>query len=73
MKPQISVLTIAVEDLQRSFAFYRDGLGLPAKGIIGTEFKGTATEPSGAAGFFQLSGGLILALYPRSDLAKDSF
>ena len=72
MKPQINVITIAVNDLEKSFAFYHDGLGLPTKGIIGTEFKGTATEPSGAVGFFQLRGGLILALYPRSDLAKDS-
>jgi uncharacterized protein len=72
MKPRINVITLAVNDLEKSFAFYRDGLGLPTKGIIGTEFKGTATEPSGAIGFFELSGGLILALYPRSDLAKDS-
>ncbi len=72
MKPQISVITIAVNDLEKSFAFYRDGLGLPTKGIIGTEFKGSATEPAGAVGFFELRGGLILALYPRSDLAKDS-
>ncbi len=72
MKPQINVITLAVEDLAKSFAFYRDGLGLPTKGIIGTEFKGTDTEPAGAVGFFELRGGLILALYPRSDLAKDS-
>jgi catechol 2,3-dioxygenase-like lactoylglutathione lyase family enzyme len=72
MKPQINVITLAVNDLEKSFAFYRDGLGLPTKGIIGTEFKGTAIEPSGAVGFFQLRGGLILALYPRSDLAKDA-
>ena len=72
MKPQINVITLAVNDLEKSFAFYRDGLGFPTKGIIGTEFKGTTTEPSGAVGFFELSGGLILALYPRSDLSKDS-
>jgi uncharacterized protein len=72
MKPQINVITIAVTDLEKSFAFYRDGLGFPTKGIIGTEFKGSATEPAGAIGFFELRGGLILALYPRSDLAKDS-
>lgn len=72
MKPQINVITLAVNDLEKSVAFYRDGLGLPTKGVIGTEFLGTATEPAGAVGFFELSGGLILALYPRSELAKDS-
>ncbi|MHB8423043.1 MAG: VOC family protein [Leptospirales bacterium] len=72
MKPQINVITLAVNDLNKSVAFYRDGLGLPTKGIIGTEFVGTVTEPAGAIGFFELSGGLILALYPRSELAKDA-
>jgi catechol 2,3-dioxygenase-like lactoylglutathione lyase family enzyme len=72
MKPQLNVITLAVNDLEKSLAFYRDGLGLPTKGIIGTEFEGSATEAAGAVGFFQLSGGLILELYPRSDLAKDS-
>jgi len=72
MKLQINVITLAVNDLERSIAFYRDGLGLPTKGIVGTEFKGTATEPSGAVCFFELNGSLTLAVYPRSDLAKDS-
>ncbi len=72
MRSQINVITLAVDDLERSIAFYRDGLGLPTKGIVGTEFKGTATEPSGAVCFFELNGSLTLAMYPRSDLAKDS-
>jgi uncharacterized protein len=72
MKPRINVITLAVNHLEKSIAFYRDGLGLPTKGILGSEFKGSATEPAGAVGFFELSGGLILALYPRSELAKDS-
>jgi predicted lactoylglutathione lyase len=72
MKPRINVITLAVNDLEKSFAFYRHGLGFPTKGIIGMEFKGSATEPAGAIGFFELQSGLILALYPRSDLAKDS-
>jgi uncharacterized protein len=72
MKPQINVITLAVNDLEKAIAFYRDGLGFPTKGIIGAEFNGSATEPSGAVAFFELSSGLILALYPRSDLAKDS-
>lgn len=72
MKPRLDVITIAVRDLERSLAFYRDGLGLPTQGIVGTDFKGTETEPAGAAAFFELQGGLILALYPRKELAKDA-
>jgi len=66
MKPRISVITLGVDDLERSLAFYRDGLGLPTKGIIGTEFE------DGAVVFFDMSEDLILALYPRSALAKDA-
>jgi catechol 2,3-dioxygenase-like lactoylglutathione lyase family enzyme len=72
MKPRINVITLAVEDLEKSVAFYRDGLGLPTKGIVGMEFQGNETEPAGALGFFELENGLIFALYPRSELAKDS-
>ena len=72
MQPRLDVITLAVRDLERSLAFYRDGLGLPTRGIVGTEFRGSATEAAGAVAFFELSGGLMLALYPRSDLAKDS-
>ncbi|MDP0926314.1 hypothetical protein Q0601_03920 [Paracoccus onubensis] len=35
MKPVISVLTLGVADLEQSLIFYRDGLGLPTRGIIG--------------------------------------
>ena len=38
MRPRIKVLTLAVGDLDRSLAFYRDGLGLKTEGIIGQEF-----------------------------------
>lgn len=72
MKPRIQVITLAVRDLERSLAFYRDGLGLPTKGIVGSEFLGTATDAAGAAAFFELEGGLMFALYPRAELAKDA-
>jgi catechol 2,3-dioxygenase-like lactoylglutathione lyase family enzyme len=72
MEPRLNVITLAVNDLEKSLAFYRDGLGLPTKGIIATEFKGTETEPAGAVVFFELHGGLIFALYPRQELAKDA-
>lgn len=71
MKPRIGVITLGVTDLERSLDFYR-GLGLRSPGIIGTEFEGDEATPAGAAAMFQLDGGLILALYPRSELAKDA-
>jgi predicted lactoylglutathione lyase len=33
---------------------------------------GSEKEPSGTVAFFELQGNLILALYPRSELVKDS-
>ena len=72
MKPRISVITLGVDDLEKSLAFYRDGLGLQTQGIIGTEFSGDETHPSGALVLFELDKGTLLALYPRTELAKDS-
>ncbi|MEN9452780.1 MAG: hypothetical protein RLZZ369_1839, partial [Pseudomonadota bacterium] len=46
MKPAITVLTLGVSDLPKSVAFYRDGLGWPTQGIIGSEFE------NGAVAFF---------------------
>ena len=66
MKARISVITLCVDDLERSLRFYRDGLGLPTKGIIGNEFE------HGAVAFFSLNAGLKLALWPRASLAHDS-
>jgi uncharacterized glyoxalase superfamily protein PhnB len=40
--------------------------------VIGTEFAGDEDNAAGAVVMFQLSGGLILALYPRTELAKDA-
>jgi catechol 2,3-dioxygenase-like lactoylglutathione lyase family enzyme len=34
MKQRINVLTLAVSDLERSLAFYRDCMGLPTKGVF---------------------------------------
>ena len=66
MKPQIKVITLGVNDLEKSLAFYRDGLGLPTQGIMGTEFE------DGAVVFFNMNDDLILALYPKASLAKDA-
>ena len=72
MEPQVFAITIAVRDLDASLAFYRDGLGLPTKGVLGTEFVGSDTEPSGRVAMFELQGDLVLSLYPASELAKDA-
>ena len=72
MQPRIHVITLGVADLERSVDFYRDGLGLATPGIVGTEYAGDADRPAGAVAMFELLGGLILALYPRTELAKDA-
>ena len=66
MEARISLITLGVSDLERSVAFYRDGLGLPTEGIIGREFA------HGAVAFFPLAGGLRLALWAEADLAHDT-
>ena len=66
MKPRITLITICVDDLERSLKFYRDGMGLKTDGIIGKEFE------HGAVAFFELQAGLKLAIWPRKSLAHDS-
>jgi catechol 2,3-dioxygenase-like lactoylglutathione lyase family enzyme len=66
MHPHITVLTLGVSDLERSVAFYRDGLGLPTAGVVGREFE------HGAVAFFELAGGLRLALWAQDDIAFDT-
>jgi catechol 2,3-dioxygenase-like lactoylglutathione lyase family enzyme len=66
MKPRITVLTIGVDDLEKSYEFYHNALGLSSQGIVGKEFE------HGAIAFFELQNGLQLALYPRKSLALDA-
>jgi catechol 2,3-dioxygenase-like lactoylglutathione lyase family enzyme len=66
MKPRISLITLGVDDLDKSVSFYRDGLGLETQGIVGTQFE------HGAVAFFDLEAGLKLALWPRKSLAHDA-
>ncbi len=42
MRPRITLITLAVADLEKSLTFYRDGLGLQSRGIVGTEYEGGA-------------------------------
>jgi catechol 2,3-dioxygenase-like lactoylglutathione lyase family enzyme len=66
MKPRITLITLGVDDLERSLQFYRDGLGLQTEGIVGTQFE------HGAVAFFDLQAGLKLAIWPRASIAHDS-
>ena len=66
MKPRITLITLGVDDLELSLAFYRDGLGLKTEGIIGTQYE------HGAVVFFDLQGGCKLALWPRKSIAHDT-
>jgi catechol 2,3-dioxygenase-like lactoylglutathione lyase family enzyme len=66
MRPRVTLITLGVDDLDRSLAFYRDGLGLQTRGIVGQEFE------HGAVVFFELQPGLQLALWPRASIAHDT-
>jgi uncharacterized protein len=66
MKPRITLITLGVDDLERAMRFYRDGLGWPTQGIIGTEFE------HGAVAFFDLQPGLKLALWAQANIAHDT-
>jgi uncharacterized protein len=59
MEPRISIITLGVADLERSYRFYHEGLGFPTKG-----------SPTDGVIFFQ-TGGTRLALYPLQRLAED--
>jgi predicted lactoylglutathione lyase len=59
MEPRVSLITLGVADLAKSRAFY-EGLGWRSK-----------SEAEEGVVFFQ-SGGMILALWPRTQLAEDS-
>jgi catechol 2,3-dioxygenase-like lactoylglutathione lyase family enzyme len=66
MQARITVITLGVDDLERSLAFYRDGLGLASEGIVGKEFE------HGAVAFIQLQDNLRLALWPRTSISHDT-
>lgn len=66
MKPRLTVITLGVDHLERALQFYRDGLGFPTEGIVGTEFE------HGAVAFFDLQGGIRLAIWHREDIAHDT-
>lgn len=59
MEPRINIITLGINDLERSLAFYEKGLG----------WKKSAESNENIA-FFQLNG-VVFALYPRKLLAED--
>jgi uncharacterized protein len=59
MEPRISVVTLGVGDLNRSYKFYRDGLGFP-----------TQMTPDGGIVLFATTGTRMF-LYPYTKLAED--
>jgi uncharacterized protein len=66
MKPRVTVITLGIDDLERSLRFYRDGLGFATEGIVGEKFE------YGAVVFIQLQPGLRLALWPRASISHDT-
>jgi predicted lactoylglutathione lyase len=63
LKPAINCITLAGDDLKKSLAFYRDGLGLPAQFSAELEDGADCTA-------FELAGDLWLVLMPRAEFAK---
>jgi len=66
MEARFTILTLGVDNLEKSYKFYHEGLGLASKGIVGKEFE------HGEVAFFDLKNGMTLALYSRDNLAWDS-
>ncbi|TCK08200.1 VOC family protein [Marinobacterium mangrovicola] len=60
MEPRISLITLGVDDLERAYRFYAEGLGFPAHRTEGQDIV-----------FFSTAG-TRLALYPREKLAEDA-
>lgn len=60
MDARLTIVTLGVENLERSLGFYRDGLGWPV-----------SSSSQGDIAFLKLSG-VVLALYPRALLAGDA-
>ena len=61
MEQRVTLITLGVDDLERSIRFYRDGLG----------WRPSGASQEGTIAFFQLNG-LALALFGREALAGDA-
>ncbi|MGV3639372.1 MAG: VOC family protein [Adhaeribacter sp.] len=63
MRPRINFITLAVGDLEKSFRFYSEGLGLPSLGRL----EGYEDHV-----LFELENGFGLVLYDRTEFRKFS-
>jgi uncharacterized protein len=59
MKQHLHIITLGVQDLEKSKMFYAETLGWKL------------SRPQEGIAFFQ-AGGVVLALFPRDELAKDA-
>ena len=66
MKPYISVITLAVNNLEQSLKFYCEGLGLHSQGILGQEYE------YGAVAFIELQSDIKLALWSQQSIQHDT-
>ncbi len=62
MQQRVSFITLGVSDLARSRRFYEQGLG----------WESSRRGSSDGVVFFQMPSGLVFALFPREELAKDA-
>lgn len=66
MKPYISVITLAVNNLEQSLKFYCEGLGLHSEGILGQEYE------YGAVAFIELQSDIKLALWSQQSIQHNT-
>ena len=59
MVPRLNIVTLGVSDFDKALRFYRDGLGFPL-----------SPQSQGDIAFFQ-AGGVVLALYPYSEMPAE--
>lgn len=62
LQQRISFITLGVSNLAQSRSFYEQGLG----------WKPSKRGSSAGVVFFQMGSGLVLALFPKDELAKDA-
>lgn len=61
MEPRLSIITLGVSDMARSYKFYKEGLGFPTDAKIEDDIY-----------FFKTSG-TVFALYPYAKLIEDVY
>lgn len=66
MTPRVNIITVAVADLRKSLAFYRNALGWTAW------WPDKENEESADHAAFKLENGLSLVLYPRDSMAREA-